>query len=420
MRKAFASEFPTFLCYLILATKDASNHHIQNEPLKMTVRRVRKKVKITFNKPRFEEQINNLRELNDDLRRLREQAAEIKQPILRNTACVQPVHQLSQEYGSIVKVRRASKAFHQALTAAWSESNPRTQLEEVRHSVKLKLDTQVLDNVKMEVAIACYGHSRLQPYVFHISLTQQTLTVFSLRSSTQSSFINLHVQSHVLDFVDSGLNTPPPSGDDDHRKKRKVRFNFEDSAKRSVEKSPATKDQGPETFDLRLAQDICTALQATNLKSCNSMYLGYLDSCCNETFRHKFFGIMAPRKVSESICISTEEILSRPAESSVTLVDQLRLARNFAMAVLKFYSTPWLRDYITIQDFSFFYFDDSDLSSCIQTAHLGFDFLHDPLHKKCPIEDMVASEAIEDARLAHGVRNVTLWGLGTVLYVPFQ
>lgn len=135
----------------------------QNEPLKETVRRLRNKLKIIWDKTKFEEEIKSLRDLNDDLRRLREQEAEIKEPVLRTTSCARPAPQLSQEYGSIGKVRRASKAFHQALAAAWLKEISELQVEEVRHNVKLKLHTRVQDEVQMEVVIACYGHSLLQP-----------------------------------------------------------------------------------------------------------------------------------------------------------------------------------------------------------------------------------------------------------------
>jgi hypothetical protein len=222
--------------------------------------------------------------------------------------------------------------------------------------------------------------------------------------------------------MEPGLNTPPHSGDDGRRKKRKVRFNLDENQEQSTVVSRAMTKQDQATVDLRIAENICTVLQGTSQDSCGSKCLGYLDSCCNETFRHSFFGMAASRPVSESLCLSAKEILSRPAETSVTLVDQLTLARSFAMAVLKFHSTPWLREYITIQDFSFFRFDDADLSSCIQTAHLAFDFVHTSLREGFPIptEDMIANEAIEDAKLVHGVRNLTLWGLGTVMYVALK
>lgn len=138
------------------------NHLLQNESLKDTIHRVRRKVKITWNKSSIDEQINILRELNDDLRNLRQQAAEIQQPVPRSKSCVRVAQQLSQEYGSIGKVRRASNAFHQALGGAWLKDTSKKDHEEVRHNVKLMLDTQARDEVRMEVIIACYGHSRPQ------------------------------------------------------------------------------------------------------------------------------------------------------------------------------------------------------------------------------------------------------------------
>lgn len=174
--------------------------------------------------------------------------------------------------------------------------------------------------------------------------------------------------------------------------------------------------------DLRTAENLCTVLQGSSFNSCNPKCLGYLDSCCNDTFRHCFFEMATLTPVSESLCISTRDILSRPAEMSATIVDQLTLARTFAMAVLRFHSTPWLRDYVTIQDFSFFRLDDDDLSSYIETAHLGSDFYHTSTGESLPMptEDMIYSGAVEEARLTHGVRNLTLWGLGTVMYVSFE
>lgn len=140
-----------------------SNRHTQDEHLKHTVRRVRNGVTVTWNKESWEGHIKTLRDLNDDLRHLREQAAEIKEPVFRGKANTRPIHQLSPEYGSIGKVRSASHAFHQALATAWLKEISETQSQRIRHNVKLKLDTQVENEVKMEVMIACYECTRLQP-----------------------------------------------------------------------------------------------------------------------------------------------------------------------------------------------------------------------------------------------------------------
>ncbi|KAG6354201.1 hypothetical protein INS49_004805 [Diaporthe citri] len=256
----------------------------------------------------------------------------------------------------------------------------------------------------MEVVITYYKHAQLQ------------------RMPIRAGFINLHVKSRVIGFSKSGLNTPPPSSDGGRRKKPRVRFNLDDDQEGSATVSTVMEAQDQGNVDLGDAQSICTALQGTSVESSESKCLGYLDSCGSDTFRHSFFGMAAPRPMSKSICVSTEDILSYPPETSATLVDQLRLARSFAMAVLKFHSTPWLTEYVSIRDISFFRFDDRDLSSCIRTAHLNFDFLQTSLRDDFPIptEDEGNSGAIEDAKLAHGVRNLTLWGLGTVMYVLLE
>lgn len=170
-------------------------------------------------------------------------------------------------------------------------------------------------------------------------------------------------------------------------------------------------------MDLRMSQSICTILQGMSADACHSKCLGYLDSCCDETFRHSFFQTDTMNPISEFVCISAEEIISLLAETSVTFVQQLTLARSFAMAVLKFHSTPWLRENISLRELSFFDFHDGDLSSCIRTAHLGFDFVQSSMRDDLPTREMGDREAFEEARLIHGVRNLTLWGLGTIMYV---
>lgn len=133
--------------------------------MKDAVRRLRKRVKITLNKSKFEEQIQSLRQLNKDLRRIRKQEVEIKKSNSRTIAPTYTTQQLSQEFGSIGKVRRASKAFHQALAAAWLSSLSPASTGQLKHNVKLLLDAQVKDEVQMEVMITCYGHCLSSPYV---------------------------------------------------------------------------------------------------------------------------------------------------------------------------------------------------------------------------------------------------------------
>jgi hypothetical protein len=121
-----------------------------------------------------------------------------------------------------------------------------------------------------------------------------------------------------------------------------------------------------------------------------------------------------------------ERHLSHQAETSLSIVEQLKLARNLVVAVLKFYSTPWLGEYLSLQDLSFLQVSQ-DLSRCLQTLHVSLEFIQrapaqlspamegiEPVTKSdsCPRD---LSKAVEQAKLQYGIRNLTLWSLGTVL-----
>lgn len=227
----------------------------------------------------------------------------------------------------------------------------------------------------------------------------------------------LRVESQIVDFMQSGFSTPPASGPDNHdglRKRRKVHF-AEDNTQTDKGTTVRT-DNTAQPVDLRHVQDICTVFTHKNTLCHTSRCLGYLDGFANEAFRHTFFEAPAPQ-LSNIPSVKLSEILTQPVETSVNFVDQLKLARNFVMAVLKFHSTPWLREHYSLHDLSFFRSSKGDVSSCLQTAHLGLDFIQCPLDDDCSTQmaDVSHHEAVETARLTHGVRNLTLWSLGAVL-----
>lgn len=221
----------------------------------------------------------------------------------------------------------------------------------------------------------------------------------------------------VFDSLKFGLQTPPDS-DDGRYKKRRVHFAMDD-AKEDAKVSDLP-DQQLSPVNLQDVQDICAALNDQSPCRRPSRCLGYLESCANETFRHSFFqtpGDIGLVPATGSLSISMSEILSHPVEASVTVVDQFRLARNFAMAVLKFHSTPWLGEYFSLRDLSFFRLGEGDISSYLQTAHLGFDFIQASPggSPSVPMKDADEQEAAEDARLFHGIRNLALWSLGAAM-----
>lgn len=131
---------------------------IQGESLKDAVRRLRGRMKISLDESRFEKHVQDLRASIDDLKRIREQRSELRRNNNELIATKSPRGKLSQEYGHIGQVRRASKAFHEALAEAWSTSSTSTDVLGMRHTVRLFLDTTVKEDVQMHVAISCMGH----------------------------------------------------------------------------------------------------------------------------------------------------------------------------------------------------------------------------------------------------------------------
>lgn len=112
-----------------------------------------------------------------------------------------------------------------------------------------------------------------------------------------------------------------------------------------------------------------------------------------------------------------EEILRYPVETSLSMVDQLKLANKIASTVLKFYQTAWLGELFGIQDLSFFR-QGKDLSGLIGTLHLGMEFAQSPQLmegiESTPIST-TTSQTMEDAMLEYGVRSLPLYSLSLVL-----
>jgi hypothetical protein len=116
---------------------------------------------------------------------------------------------------------------------------------------------------------------------------------------------------------------------------------------------------------------------------------------------------------------SVDEALSWPSEMSLTIADQLEIARLLVAAVLKFHATPWLNDYFSLRDIRFFTISE-DMFESLQTLHLGTDLVYTGNDRNTDLNilnndtDDLAQQH-EAARLQHGIRNLTLWSLGVVL-----
>jgi hypothetical protein len=131
----------------------------QNERLKETIYRMRDKLKITWNKTAIEESLDELNKCNGDLQHLGEQMRKINKITSERTAINVRQKQLPQEFADFGLVRRASRAFHDALANAFSARSDTWQhLPARQHNVQMFLDAKVSDSVYMDLVMVCPGH----------------------------------------------------------------------------------------------------------------------------------------------------------------------------------------------------------------------------------------------------------------------
>ncbi|KKP02601.1 hypothetical protein THAR02_05289 [Trichoderma harzianum] len=395
------------------------DEQLKRKPLKDCVRKLRKRVTITFEKKHFEDQIDVLEKSNSALRRLREQVSELQKPPSYTTGkqCKR-AGRLPLEFKGFRDIRRASKALHEALTAAWSS----TQAPHLRHFVKLFLDAKVETDVQMEIAILCYGAQLQQTAIFQTNLTR-----LEVRSRTMDSIM----------WSSASLLSPAPEVDNSQnsrRKRPKVRFSdigdkpglgnidAESLSQYSIANTSQSTMVSPD--DLQLTGHFCPELLrrcSTPDMVCKAEGLGHIDSCMQEPFRHCFFPCSNNHscgKMGLDDVMLMDEALGQSASNRLTIVGQLRLAHRLVSAVLKFNSTPWLNEVWSFRDLAFFRQGD-DLTLSLQTLHFGVELIHggpDPGESLMDVESPVSlTQSIEDVQYKHGVRNVTLYSLGAAL-----
>lgn len=386
---------------------------MQGEPIKDAVKRLRDKVRIAFDKSKFSQLISDLRSSNNDLRLLREQAAELCKSdpellkIATAPATTQSVTQrrLPPEFGSYSTTRKAAQALYDALWAAWSTQDA----AHFRHWAKLFLETRTEDGVYLNLILSCIRQDLIQPLP----------TIFKL-----------HVQSQLLDWASS---QPPASPEIPNPKRRRV-VRFAENNDQAV-----SKKDTPNTPDLRCSQHLCSELHFSKALPTCTEAVGYLDTCAQDSFRHSFYhcrqslcdpvlcsGVGSRKltcthgKSAESADMSDvqptrlDQLLSLPRNEELSVPDQLQLALRIAAAVLKFNSTSWLSEYWGLQDLYLFE-DGPDLPTSLQTLHLGVEWSSECHTAIDATPDKTPNQAVEEAKLIHGIHNTTLYNLGVAL-----
>ncbi|KAI8716924.1 hypothetical protein NCS52_00987000 [Fusarium sp. LHS14.1] len=425
---------------------DDSKLEASDESVKDAVKRLRKRVKITFSKDKFDELTNKLKRSNKDLERIRKQAHDINAKDSAKCVvktCCKVEKQPPRHFPSFGSIRRASRALHEALLTAWSNASE----GQLRHSLRLFLDAEGAEEVRMNLAILCYGHH----------MTQDVATA-------EANLIRLHVQSRTLESLSwahpTGLLTPADSTasidsqsteEGSRRKRQRVRFappprdNSKDPPSKVPDHSSLTpKCPAPDcriTPDpdvLELSGNICMEIKRrathhliSQTPSCVPPCLGHIDCAVEESFRHSFYPSLGD-EIEDKQCqaalnpeevMRMDDILAKPVDKRLTIVHQLRLALQIASAVLKFSSTPWLREYWSARDLYLFHQSQSDeLSASIQTMHFKVDVVNSQnldcesfMDVDMSLPNPPMSALMDQATRKYGIRNMTLYSLGVVL-----
>ncbi|KAK3290853.1 uncharacterized protein B0H64DRAFT_349583 [Chaetomium fimeti] len=362
----------------------------KGEKMRDTWERVRNGMALTFNRRDYESDLDKLRSANADLRSLREQVMQLQTPckvvsIKRRGT--------SQRWSDI---RRAAKAFHEALIGAWSCG----QASHLRHFVKLFLEAEKADeNVYMDIVIMCHGYGQ---------------------DPGDDSLIQLQVRSGYVTWMQTPRPFVPASSGNERPNKRikSVRFTEESSTTYTITSTPAStancavqpKVQDTSS-DLRASGDFCSEL----ITRCGQKHppgtrcLGHLDVHSSDTLRHSFY---PSHTITRGIYPSAGDVLGMDSflqsTTNFSYVDRLKLARALVLAVLKFYDTPWLSDEWQLGDFSLF--RAQDVSSALRTLHLGVEI------NRSAMEDVQLGQRLpEDELIYCGIENMALHSLGVAL-----
>ncbi|KAH0431608.1 hypothetical protein CcaCcLH18_06912 [Colletotrichum camelliae] len=273
--------------------------NMKDNKLKKALKRTVDGVKVATNSTDINILIEELRSSNTELKGLREQVGEIRKTKPRSSEKVPSTQK--GDWASLIRVRRASKALHEALIRTWKCGQP----GHLAHAVKLFVETKKVDGeVQMNLAIVCRNHNR---------------------DLVQSTLVQLEVRSQNLEWIDNlPRELPPPS---DHqvapRKRLKVvRFaeaTVQTHIKGCTSATTVTMEQSSNrgSCDLRSSQDICKELMRRLSTDC----LGHIDvqdEEVSEALRTMHLGV----EVSQTQLNSMEDVQISPECSSFSQVSE--------------------------------------------------------------------------------------------------
>ncbi|KAJ3538479.1 hypothetical protein NM208_g5892 [Fusarium decemcellulare] len=337
----------------------------ENESLTDAVKRLRGRIKLPFKKQDFDDWTKQLTKSNAVLHRLCSQSHYAgPEPSCIAETSLTKYSAPNLQVLSFGSVQKASRALYETLSGAWS----RMAEKQPRHSVQLFLDAEGLEEVNMNLAIRCYGHQLMQ----NVAVTKADL-------------IQLHVRSRSLESLTQALTT---------------------SLSTLTGSMPTDSGFSENDYDKRFQ-----GLQLASSATLATDNLAQSRDICREFLHRKISSATQDPGNTKRM----DDILSEPIDNNMSIIHQLQLALQVALAVLKFNSTPWLSDYWSARDLYFIQGNQvHDLSASLETLHLEVD-ITEHQNSETTLGDISESQLLDEAKWDYGIRNIALYSLGAIL-----
>ncbi|KAI0970719.1 hypothetical protein F4678DRAFT_100313 [Xylaria arbuscula] len=392
-----------------------------------TSEKIREAFDVMSNKADYESDIDHLRELNQEFKRLRKMAKEIKSS--QALAKTERQKRVPKEY----RIRgEYARSFYNALRYCWSC----TEIQHAEHYMALTLDWE--DGYDMHIILHCSHRNNLsiKAEPLNLSVRPQPRSV-SLRRTTQtinrvespSIIPNTHerpLKRAKFGYEEWSMKPPSPP---DYASQATLADSLDGSTAASFEtvdlcQQSATlvsvdyvkKPRDP--IDLRKSDDVCgTLLGLTESISTLECFIDTPDSIRHALALRDTVYSAIPAPDSRRAAKPLLEILNASMDADLGVTQQLRLVLKLARGHLQLHWTPWWRQYWSLADLSYFTNSSApgaaDLDECLETLHIGTRLDFEALNFDSSTFHLTPE--FETALLTHGIRNLSLYCLGVAL-----
>ncbi|KAI0553263.1 hypothetical protein F4679DRAFT_580931 [Xylaria curta] len=372
---------------------------------------------IMSNKAKYETDIDHLKELNQEFKRLRKMANEIKS--IQTLTISRHQNQIPEDY----KIRgEYARSFYNALRYCWSCA----EVNHAEHNMALVLDSANAYDMHIILQFNHKNNPSFKENLLELSVIPQVLPpreTTRIIDRVHSSIIpNTHarpLKRTRLGYKEWSRKPPSPA-------ERAYQATLAESLDKSTDPSFKTTllmevncvEKSPGPIDIRRSHNVCGTLFA--LKDPTKTMKCYIDTPDN--IRHS----LAIRSTVDSAVSGSNSrrtatpllnILKGSLDADLCVTQQLRLVLQLAKGHLQLHWTPWWRQYWSLSDLSYFTeesaLDIADLGSCLKTLHISTQLDFETL--KFDASTFYLTPEVETALLTHGIRNLSLYCLGIAL-----